>query len=91
MFIARKAALILTILWLWPTDPHAQSLVLMDTYRQGRALAIKEKALGRAHPLVAESLENYAILLRATGRHGDAANMAARAKAIRAKHAGENP
>ena len=56
-----------------------------------RALAIKEKALGREHPLVAQSLENYAILLRATGRNWDAANMEGRAKAIRAKHAEQNP
>jgi hypothetical protein len=34
---------------------------------------------------VAASLENYAALLRKTGRAGEAAEMEARAKAIRAK------
>ncbi len=52
-----------------------------------RALAIWEKALGPDHPHVAQSLENYAVLLRKTGRGDEAAKMEARAKAIRAKHA----
>ncbi len=52
-----------------------------------RALAIEEKALGPEHPDVAQSLENYAALLRKTGRSAEAAKMEARAKAIRAKHA----
>ena len=56
-----------------------------------RALPIDEKALGPDHPHVATSLENYAALLRKTGRTTDAAKMEARAKAIRAKHARENP
>ncbi len=56
-----------------------------------RALAIVEKALGPEHPHVATSLENYAALLRKTGRGHEAAKMEARAKAIRAKHAKENP
>ncbi len=56
-----------------------------------RALAIDEKALGQEHPLVATSLENYAVLLRKTGRSSEATEMEARAKAIRAKHAKENP
>ncbi len=38
-----------------------------------------------------ESLENYAALLRDTGRGTEAGNMEARAKAIRAKHAEQNP
>ena len=58
---------------------------------QKRALAIREKALGPEHPRVATSLENYAALLRDTGRSAEAAKMEARAKAIRAKHAKENP
>ncbi len=33
-----------------------------------RALAIRDKALGPDHPHVAQSLENYAALLRKTGR-----------------------
>jgi len=35
---------------------------------------------------VAQSLENYAALLRETGRADEAAEMEARAKAIRAKY-----
>ena len=56
-----------------------------------RSLASREKALGPWHPYVAESLENYAALLRETGRDTDANKVEARAKAIRAKHAEENP
>ncbi len=37
------------------------------------------------------SLENYAALLRNTERTTEATKMEARAKAIRAKHAKENP
>ncbi len=40
---------------------------------------------------MAQSLENYAILLRKTGRNIAAENMEARAKAIRARHAERNP
>ncbi len=56
-----------------------------------RALAIFEKALGPEHPKVAKALLNYAVLLRATRRSDEAAKMEARAKAIRAKHAKQNP
>ncbi len=56
-----------------------------------RALAIREEALGPENPHVAQSLENYAALLRETGRGAEAAKMEARAKAIRARHAMENP
>ncbi len=56
-----------------------------------RALAIREKALGPEHPNVAKSLENYSDLLRKTRRGDEAAMMDARAKAIRAKHARQNP
>ncbi len=52
-----------------------------------RALAIDEKVLGAEHPYVARILQNYAALLRQTGRSTEAENMEARAKAIRAKHA----
>ncbi len=55
-----------------------------------RALTIVEKALGPEHPNVATSLENYALLLRATGRTAEADKMEARAKAIRVKRAKEN-
>ncbi len=51
-----------------------------------RSLAIRENSLGPKHPDVAQSLENYAILLRETGRPKKAAEMEARAKAIRAKY-----
>ncbi len=40
---------------------------------------------------MAQSLENYAALLRVTGRGAKANKMEARAKAIRAKYAEENP
>ncbi len=51
-----------------------------------RALAIWEKALGPEHPNVATALENYAALLRETGRNDGAAEMESRANAIRAKY-----
>ncbi len=50
-----------------------------------RALAIFEKPLGPEHSDVAQSLENYAALLRKTGRTTDAAKMEARARGIRAQ------
>ena len=50
-----------------------------------RSLAIREKVLGAEHPDVATILDNYAELLRVTGRSDEAEEMAARAKAIRAK------
>ena len=56
-----------------------------------RALAILEKALGSDHPNLATSLENYAALLRKTERGNEAAKLEAHAKAIRAKHAEQNP
>ncbi len=56
-----------------------------------RSLAIVEEALGPMHPDFAQSLENYAALLRKTGRDAEAARMETRAKAIRAKHAEQNP
>ena len=40
---------------------------------------------------MATSLENYAALLRETGRDAEAEKLEARAKAIRAKHAEQNP
>ncbi len=47
-------------------------------------------ALGREHPNVATSLENYAARLRKTGRTAEADMMEARAKAIRDKRVKEN-
>ncbi len=40
---------------------------------------------------MAQSLENYAALLRKMNRVAEALTLEARAKAIRAKHAEENP
>ncbi len=54
-------------------------------------MVIREKALGPEHPHVAKTLMNYAALLRKTGRSDEAARMEARAKAIRAKRAEQNP
>ncbi len=56
-----------------------------------RALARREKVLRLDHPDVATTLEIYAELLRMTNRDAEAANLEARAQAIRAKHAQENP
>ena len=67
-------------------DHHAEAEPLHQ-----RALAIREKTLGPEHPLVAQSLENYAAVLRKTGRDKRAAMMEARAKTIRAKHVEQNP
>ena len=55
------------------------------------ALSIDEKSLEPEHPNLALRLENYAALLRETGRPDNAEELEARAKAIRAKHAQENP
>ncbi len=46
----------------------------------------RQQALGPEHPNVAQSLENYAELLRETGRADEAVKMEVRAKAIRAKY-----
>lgn len=50
-----------------------------------RALRIYERTLGKNHPEVAVTLENYADLLRRTNRDAKAKKMEAHAKAIRAK------
>ena len=70
---------------------HAQGKYAEAEPLYKRSLAIWEKALGPEHPRVAESLENYATLLRKTGRSTEATKMEARAKAIRAKHAEQDP
>jgi tetratricopeptide (TPR) repeat protein len=56
-----------------------------------RALAIKEKALGPGHPDVATVLQNYGLVLREMKRGAAAAELEARAQAIRAAHAKHNP
>ena len=48
-------------------------------------------ALGPEHPNVATTLGNYAALLRKMNRGAEAEKMEARAQAIRAKHAAQNP
>ena len=45
----------------------------------------KNEALGPGHPDVANSLENYAALLRATNRTVEAEELEARSAAIRQK------
>ena len=70
-----------------PTDPRLAASLnnlagLYDTqgdYAKAeplykRSLAIDEKALGPDHPNVAISLENYAVLLRATKREAERRN-----------------
>lgn len=64
--------------------PQADSL-----YR--RAQAISEKALEPDNPSVAITLEYYAYLLRATSRKKQATEIQLKLKAMRAKHALENP
>jgi hypothetical protein len=48
-----------------------------------RALAIREKAFGAAHPDVGETLRDYAELLRRMGRTGESAQMLTRAAATK--------
>ncbi len=73
---------------LWLMYAHGKYAVSEPLHQ--RALAIREKALGPEHPDVATSLENYADLLRKTGRVSEATKMETRAKAIRAKQASDN-
>jgi hypothetical protein len=56
-----------------------------------RALAIWERALGPGHPDVAKVLQNYARLLREMKRGAAARELEARAQAIWAAHAKNNP
>jgi tetratricopeptide (TPR) repeat protein len=51
-----------------------------------RALALRENLLGPDHPQVADCLEFYTDLLKATGRDTEAAEMEARVRAIRLAH-----
>ncbi len=50
-----------------------------------------EKALGPEHPQVAARLNDLAKLYYAQGKYAEVAKLQARAKAIRSKHAQENP
>ena len=56
MFGAPVVALILTVLWLWPTSRHAQSEALMEAYRQGQAL-YQAGRYEQAIPFYREALE----------------------------------
>jgi tetratricopeptide (TPR) repeat protein len=55
-----------------------------------RAIAIRRKALGPGHLLVAQSLENYADLLAQTGRETEAKRLQLLAISIRANSARAN-
>ncbi len=70
---------------------HDQGKYTVAELLYKRLLTISEKALGAEHPDVAQTLENYAGLLREMWREEDASIMEARAKAIREKNAQENP
>lgn len=61
----------------------------MRLYR--RALVLGDLALGPLHLKVAETLEEYAIVLRAAQRDAEAAALEARARAIRAAHPKRGP
>ncbi len=56
-----------------------------------RTLRWSRREFGPDHPQVAMSLENYAALLRKSGRTTEADRLEARVKAIRAKRAEQNP
>jgi tetratricopeptide (TPR) repeat protein len=56
-----------------------------------RALAIREKALGRDHPDVAQTLHNLALVYRSQGRHGEAEGLRQRVLAIKEKALGRDP
>ena len=51
-----------------------------------RALAIREKMHVPDHPDLVTSMENYATLLRKTGRDGEAVELEARVKTSRSKN-----
>ena len=54
-----------------------------------KALAIREKVLGKAHPGYAQTLNNLAALLGATGLYGEAEPLYREALAIREKALGQ--
>src|SRR6266567_3020464 len=79
----------------WLGEATALSQQAFDLYQRGRyaeaeplferALAIREKALGRDHPYIALSLNNLAELYGAQGRYTEAEPLHQRALAIREK------
>ena len=56
-----------------------------------QALVIRERALGGGHPDLVQNLEDYAALLRETGRSNDALRLEARARAIRTSQEARRP
>ncbi len=55
-----------------------------------QALAIRRKTLGAGHPLVAQSLEHYAVLMTDTGRDAEARRAQTFAASIRETNAKAN-
>jgi uncharacterized protein HemY len=55
-----------------------------------RALSIRRKMLGQSHPLVAQSLDNYASLMLQTGRETEGRRAQILASSIRAHNAQAN-
>jgi CHAT domain-containing protein/Flp pilus assembly protein TadD len=55
-----------------------------------RSLAIREQQLGENHPLVAQSLNNLALLYQAQGRYGEAEPLLQRLPSILEQQLGEN-
>ena len=101
MFIARIIALILVVLWLWPSSLHAQSEALLEANRQGKALyesgqyeqAIpywrKALELGEkefgSNHLTANLVDTLARTYHAHGKYAEAEPLYKRALAIREK------
>ncbi len=81
-------------LGLWPADGAAQSsawkearTAAVEAYRAGE---IGRKTLGAGHPLVAQSLEHYAVLMIVTGRDAEARRAQTFAASIRERNAKAN-
>jgi len=70
---------------------HAGFNLFQDVRYFADVFDLLDSNMPTLHPNVATSLENYADLLRKMKRDAEAAKMEARAKAIRAMHARENP
>ncbi len=62
-----------------------------EAERQFAAAVRAAKGFGPQDPRLAQILKNYSALLHRTARDAEAAKMAARATAIRAKYASGNP
>ena len=55
-----------------------------------KSLDVYDKAIGAAHPEIADVLDQYAVLMQKTERPDEAKQMQARAKEMRAEHARAN-